>query len=72
MNLTLAHVGARPGSKDEIDSIAALYLERCAGFARCQAEAFKTEKALMEWLGRQQGRTPVVAVLLDSRGKQLS
>jgi 23S rRNA (pseudouridine1915-N3)-methyltransferase len=72
MNLTLAHVGARPGSRDEMDSLASVYLGRCAAFARCKAEAFKTEAALMEWLGRQQGRTPVVAVLLDSRGKQMS
>jgi 23S rRNA (pseudouridine1915-N3)-methyltransferase len=72
MNLTLAHVGARPGSKDEMDSLAAVYLGRCAAFAHCKAEAFKTEEALMEWLGRQQGRTPVVTVLLDSRGRQMT
>ena len=72
MNLTLAHVGSRPGTKDEIDSLAAVYLGRCAPFAHCKAEAFKTEEGLMEWLKRQQGRTPVVPVLLDSRGKQMS
>lgn len=26
----------------------------------------------MEWLERQKGRTPVLAVLLDSRGRQMS
>jgi 23S rRNA (pseudouridine1915-N3)-methyltransferase len=27
---------------------------------------------LLEWLGRQQSRTPAVAVLLDSRGRQMT
>ena len=72
MNLTLAHVGARSGSKDEIESLVSLYLGRCSAFAHCRAEAFKTEMALMEWLKRQQGRTPAVAILLDSRGRQMS
>src|ERR1039458_1810511 len=72
MNLTLAHIGARTGSKDEFDALTAVYLERCSGFARCKAEAFRTEEALLDWLERQQGRTPVVAVLLDSRGRQMS
>ena len=72
MNLTLAHVGARPGSKDAFDSLTAVYLERCSAFARAKAEAFRTEEALMEWLGRLEGRTPAVAVLLDSRGRQMT
>lgn len=72
MNLTLAHIGARPGSKDEFDAGTAIYLERCSAFAHCKAEAFRTEEALLNWLERQQGRTPVVAVLLDSRGRQMT
>ena len=72
MNLTLAHVGARPGSKDAFESLTAVYLERCSAFARAKAEAFRTEEALMEWLGRLEGRTPAVAVLLDSRGRQMT
>jgi 23S rRNA (pseudouridine1915-N3)-methyltransferase len=72
MQITLAHIGARPGSKDEVDPLIQTYLERCAGFARCRSEAFKTEEALLEWLERQQGRTPAVAVLLDSRGRLMS
>jgi len=55
MNLTLAHIGARPGSKDEFDAGTAIYLERCSAFAHCKAEAFRTEKALLDWLERQQG-----------------
>jgi len=72
MHLTLAHVGGRGGSKDEYDALTRAYLDRCAGFAQCRAEAFKTEEALLDWLAKQQGRTPAVAVLLDSRGKMLS
>jgi len=72
MNLTLAHIGARPGAKDEFNALTTMYLGRCAPFAHCQAEAFRSEEAFLEWMGRQQGRTPLVAVLLDSRGKQMS
>jgi 23S rRNA (pseudouridine1915-N3)-methyltransferase len=72
MNLTLAHIGARPAAKDEFDVLTALYLKRCSALAHCKAEAFRTEKALLDWLDRQQGRTPVVAVLLDSRGRQMT
>lgn len=72
MQVTLAHVGARAGKKDGFDALTAVYLDRCAAFARCGTEAFRTEQSLLEWLGKQQGRTPAAAVLLDSRGKQLS
>lgn len=72
MNLTLAHIGARPAAKDEFDALTALYLRRCSKYARCNAESFRTEKALLDWLDKQQGRTPVVAVLLDSRGRQMT
>jgi 23S rRNA (pseudouridine1915-N3)-methyltransferase len=72
MQITLAHIGARPGSKDEMDPLIQTYLERCSPFARCRSEAFRTEEALLEWLDRQQGRTPALAVLLDSRGRQMT
>jgi len=72
MNLTLAHIGARPAAKDEFEALTALYLKRCSTFARCNTQAFRTEKALLDWLDRHEGRTPVVAVLLDSRGRQMS
>ncbi|MGB8261671.1 MAG: rRNA methyltransferase, partial [Terracidiphilus sp.] len=72
MQLSLVHVGARPTAKDEFDALAAVYLGRCAAFARCRSEAFRTEQALFEWLDRQQGRTPAIGVLLDSRGKTMS
>ena len=72
MNLTLAYIGARPGAKDEFDALTSVYLGRCSAFAHCKTEAFRTEKALLDWLKRQKGRTPPVAVLLDSRGRQMS
>ena len=76
MQITLGHIGARlgsrSGSKDEFDSLCQVYLGRCSGFARCHTEAFRTEEAFLEWLARQQGRTPAQAVLLDSRGRQMA
>jgi 23S rRNA (pseudouridine1915-N3)-methyltransferase len=72
MRMTLASIGAQAGKKDGIDSFVQAYLERCSGFARCQTEEFRTEKAMLEWLARHQGRTQAIAVLLDSRGRQMT
>jgi len=72
MDLTLAHIGPRPGSKDGFEALTQLYVERCTTFARCRTEAFKSEDALFDWLGRQQARTQPVLVLLDSRGRQMT
>ena len=84
MNLTLAHVGdqlrKRPSSSAKsasvslagFDALTQVYLERSSLFAQCKSEAFRTEEALLEWLARQQGRTAAVAVLLDSRGRQMT
>jgi len=84
MHVTLAHIGARstspgkpsakspPKSKDGFDALTQFYLERCAPFADCRSQAFRTEEDLFEWLTRQQGRTTPVTVLLDSRGRPMS
>jgi 23S rRNA (pseudouridine1915-N3)-methyltransferase len=84
MNLTLAHIGAparaRGGSRSgpaaesqgRFDALTQVYLDRCSPFAGCQSEAFKTEEAMLERLGRKQGRTPALIVLLDSRGQQMT
>jgi len=72
MILTLAHIGPSATAKDGSEKLVQGYLERCSGFARCSLENFRSEAAFMEWVGRQQGRTPVWPVLLDSRGKQMS
>jgi 23S rRNA (pseudouridine1915-N3)-methyltransferase len=72
MNLTLAHIGSRPSAKDEFEALIQVYLTRCSAFAHCQTESFRNEEAFLDWLHRQQGRTPALPVLLDSRGKQMS
>ncbi|MGO9228012.1 MAG: 23S rRNA (pseudouridine(1915)-N(3))-methyltransferase RlmH [Bryobacteraceae bacterium] len=72
MNLILAHIGSRPNSKNEVDALTADYLGRCSAFAHCRAEAFRTEEAMLDWLERLAGRTPAVAVVLDSRGRQMT
>ena len=76
MNLTLAHIGARQasrgGSKDGFDALTGEYLERSSKFAPCQAEAFRTEESLLDWLVRRQGRTNPILVLLDSRGRTMT
>ena len=72
MQITLAYVGARAGSKDGLETLIEGYLDRCSAFARCRTEGFRTEAAMMDWLERQQGRTQALAVLLDSRGRQMS
>jgi 23S rRNA (pseudouridine1915-N3)-methyltransferase len=72
MHITVAHVGSRTGTRDNFESHVEDYLGRCSGFAHCGTEVFKTEHALLEWLDKRQGRTSAVAVLLDSRGKQMN
>jgi 23S rRNA (pseudouridine1915-N3)-methyltransferase len=72
MQITLAHIGSRAAAKDGFEALVQLYLGRCAAFARCQGEAFRSEDAFLEWLNRQQGRTPASAILLDSRGRQMA
>jgi 23S rRNA (pseudouridine1915-N3)-methyltransferase len=70
--ITLAHIGARPSSGDQFEPLVQMYLQRTSSFARCDSTAFRTEDVLLEWLSKQQARTPAVAVLLDSRGKPMN
>ncbi len=72
MQITLAHIGARAGSKDGLEALTQAYLKRCSSYAPCESHGFRSEADLWEWVARRQGRTPVLAVLLDSRGKQMS
>jgi 23S rRNA (pseudouridine1915-N3)-methyltransferase len=72
MQIVLAHIGPRPSSKDALEGLTAMYLERCGTHARCQSESFRSEEALFQWMDRQQRRAPAVSVLLDSRGKQMT
>ena len=72
MRLTLAHVGSRLSPRDPADVLTAAFLDRCAILAKCQSQSFRSEQALLDWLDKQHGRTPAIAVLLDSRGRQMS
>ncbi len=72
MQVTLAHVGGRGGANDGYEELVCSYLKRCAGGVKCGAEAFRSEAALLEWLGRQKGRTEAAVMMLDGRGRQMS
>ena len=75
MLLTLAHIGGKPGKsgpKAGFDALTRLYMDRIGPYHPCNSEVFATEAAFLAWIGRQQSRVPAVAVLLDSRGRQLS
>lgn len=72
MQITLAHIGSAATDRDPAHSLVEMYLARCAPFARCEAQAFRSEDALLAWLDKQSGRTPAVGVLLDSRGRTMS
>lgn len=72
MQVTLAHVGSRAAARDGYEALVNDYLKRCAPVIRCGTEAFRTESALLEWLGRQRGRTEAVVLMLDGRGNAIS
>jgi 23S rRNA (pseudouridine1915-N3)-methyltransferase len=72
MQITLAHIGAKPRAQDPFEGPILDYLKRCVGVARCDAQSFRTESAFLDWLGRQKGRTERVIQLLDGRGRQMS
>ncbi len=48
------------------------YSTRIARYTPCEAQRFPTEDALFQWVDRQQARTPLHIILLDSRGKQFT
>lgn len=72
MQFTLTHIGARSSAADEFNALTRLYLERTAAFVPCDSASFRSEQDFLEWLIRKPGRSPVVPVLLDSRGRQMS
>ena len=74
MKITLAAISPRRvRSKSEAtDRLIADYTERASRFVPCDSELFDSEAALINWLGRQPGRTPAYAILLDSRGQQFT
>ena len=72
MRVSLIHVGARSSTKSGFDSLAMIYVDRCALFADCRTEAFASEEALLDWVTRREARTTPVLALLDSRGRTMS
>jgi 23S rRNA (pseudouridine1915-N3)-methyltransferase len=74
MKITFAAVASRnTRSKSEAtDRLLVHYIERTSGYIPCDSQMFDTETAFVDWLERQRGRTPVYAILLDSRGQQYS
>jgi 23S rRNA (pseudouridine1915-N3)-methyltransferase len=49
-----------------------LYLTRAAKYTSTYPYVTPSEAAFWDWLDKQSARTPAVAILLDSRGRQLS
>jgi len=72
MQVTLAHICPRAGAKDGYDALISGYLKRCSAVIRCSTEAFRSEAAFLEWLGKQRGRTEAVVLMLDARGRQMT
>jgi len=75
MFLTLAHIGPKSpksGDKAAYETLTRLYLDRTQPYIRTESEVFATEASFLAWLTRQSGRVPILPVLLDSRGRQLS
>lgn len=72
MQCTLVHIGPRLSSSDEFDALTQLYLRRISGYFPCESKSFRKEQELCDWLDRKPGRTSPAAVLLDSRGRQMT
>lgn len=72
MQVVLAHIGARLPGGDEFNRLAEHYLQRTSPYAPAESKPFRSEEDFLTWLDRKQGRTPPVAVLLDSRGRQIT
>lgn len=72
VQLILTHIGPRSNAGDEFNSLTRLYLERASAFVPCDSASFRSEKDFLESLNRKPGRGPIVPVLLDSRGRQMT
>ena len=72
VQFTLAHIGGRRSSGDEFDSLTQFYVRRVSGYVPCEATAFRKEQEFVDWLERKPGRVSPTAVLLDSRGRQMT
>jgi 23S rRNA (pseudouridine1915-N3)-methyltransferase len=74
MKITLAAILPRRSraKSDAFETLIADYVTRAARYLPTESELFDTEAALLAWLSAQTGRVAPAAILLDSRGKQLS
>jgi 23S rRNA (pseudouridine1915-N3)-methyltransferase len=72
MRVTLAHIGSQAKPRDHYDALIGNYLKQCTGVARCESEAFRSQKALFDWLDHQRGRTEPHVFLLDLTGRQMT
>jgi 23S rRNA (pseudouridine1915-N3)-methyltransferase len=74
MKITLAAtLPRRSRSKAEpTDRLLADYIERIAHYLPCDSQLFDNEAAVLDSIDRQPGRPAAFAILLDSRGQQLS
>jgi 23S rRNA (pseudouridine1915-N3)-methyltransferase len=74
MKATLAAISPRRSrSKSEAtDRLIADYVQRTGRYLPCDTQTFDSESLLLEWLEQQPGRARAYAILLDSRGLQLS
>jgi len=63
----------RARSKSEAaDRLLADYIERCGRYLPSESQTFEDEAGFLDWLTKQSGRGPAYAILLESRGQQLS
>jgi 23S rRNA (pseudouridine1915-N3)-methyltransferase len=72
MLVSLAHVGPSLKPSDPLSVAVQMYMERSAAYGPCRSESFRSEDALMEWIGRQKARTPPLVALLDSQGRSMT
>ncbi len=74
MKITLTAVLARTArtKAEPTDRLLADYIARTARYIPCDSQLFDTEPAFLEWLEHQPGRVRPFAILLDSRGQQLT
>ena len=70
MKLRIVWIGRTRSSP--IQSLAAEYLKRLSRYAACEAQELASETALLRLVEKSTSRRPLVLVLLDARGRQLT
>ena len=70
MRLELASIAPRPGT-GPAQQLLTQYLDRIGHYLPVAAPVYRSEAALLDALGKAKSRAAPVAVLLDSRGRQL-